>query len=70
MSNLHPIMAEALAPFVQHRSLNDDDIYVVDVRTRTVVRHVSNNARATGFHVALGQALLTGMQARFIGVIG
>lgn len=68
MNNIHHIMAEALAPFVQPRSLNDDDIYLVDVRTRTVVRMVSNNARATGFHVALGQALLTGMQARFLGV--
>lgn len=66
MNNIHPIMADALAPFVQSRSLNDDDIYLIDVRTRTVVRHVSNNARATGFHVGVGQALLTGMQAKFM----
>lgn len=70
MNNIHPIMAEALAPFALPRRLNDDDIYLVDVRTRTVVRMVSNNARDVGFHVALGQALLTGMQARFIGVDG
>lgn len=66
--NLHPVMAEALSPFVQPRRLNDDDIYVVDIRTKTVIRMVSNNARSIGFHVTLGQALLTGMQARFIGI--
>lgn len=74
---LHPAMAQALAPFSPPalRSLNDDDIYVVNLRTRTVVQEYGASsasaaaARAEGLPLKPGHALVTGMQARGLGIV-
>jgi len=77
--NLHPAMAAALASFAPpqssvHRaaaaSLNDDDLYVIDVRTHAIIqRHscksaMGENALVVGIAVKPGQALVRGMQLR------
>lgn len=39
MDNMHPLMREALAPFAPpRRSFNDDDVYLIDVRTGNVIK--------------------------------
>lgn len=78
--SLHPVFAQALAPFAPPQSsvhagdgINDDDIYIVDVRTKRIIeRHgcksvVAQSARFGDMPVEIGQALLTGMQARHFG---
>lgn len=65
---MQPHLNPPAAPYSPPRTLNDDDIYVVDVRHKKVLRAVPDNARALGFQVGVGQALLTGMQAKFLGV--
>lgn len=54
-----------------HQALNDDDIYVIDLTTRTVVeQHGAGSiaacalCRGAVWGVRPGQALLRGMQAR------
>lgn len=74
MSNLHPIFQQALAPFAPP-SLNDDDFYIVDLKKRAAVSQFdcasvsAQVARTQGIPVLPGQALLTGMQARMLGVL-
>lgn len=74
-STLNPVMAEYLAPFAPpaRRSLNDDDLYVVNLRTGTVVQEYGASsasaaaARIEGLPLKIGQGLLTGMQVRSLG---
>lgn len=75
-------IAAALAPFAPADSsvhkdairLNDDDLYVVDLRSKCVIRSIGCksqeawDARFDGIRVRPGQALVTGMQARFMGL--
>lgn len=80
---MHEIMKQALAPFAPPQSnvhvrvgdgLNDDDIYVVNVITKRVIEHhgcksaTAQAARYGDLPVEVGQALVTGMQARSLGV--
>lgn len=38
MDLLHPLMRESIAPFAPpRRSFNDDDFYVIDIRTGNVI---------------------------------
>lgn len=78
MDAMHPVMVKCLAPFAPPpalRSLNDDDIYVVNLRTRTVVQEYGASsasaaaARAEGLPLKPGHALVTGMQARGLGIV-
>ena len=71
MDNMHPLMREALAPFAPpRRSFNDDDLFVIDVRTGEVVHEygassaTAQAARVHGITVKPGQALVKGMQAK------
>lgn len=69
MSALHPVMQAALAPWSPPPAadrLNDDDTYVVDLLNNRVVRRCSSDLLRAGgsIPVGLGQAVLTGMQAR------
>lgn len=63
------------APSATEATLNDDDLYVVDVRTHTVLKSYgaasesARVARVTGLTVKPGQALLRGMQLRSLGVL-
>lgn len=65
-SNIHPIMQQALAPFAPPPSLNDDDVYIIDIRSRQVVSHVG--AMSTWRHskvaVPVGCAAVSGLQAK------
>lgn len=55
-------------------ALNDDDYYVIDLRTRTVLAEYGASspsaqaARSVGLNVKPGQALVRGIQARSLGV--
>ncbi|GEM_PF-4963775 len=79
MDNMHPLMQQCLAgqPHMPppQQALNDDDVYVVNLRTNTVVQQYgaasasAQCARAGGLPVKLGQGLFTGMQARMLGVL-
>ena len=79
MDTMHPVMRQCLAaqPFMPplEQDLNDDDLYVVDVRTQTVIKsygassETARVARVTGLEVKPGQALLKGMQLRSFGVV-
>lgn len=72
MQNLHPAFAQALAaaPFAPPASLNDDDLYVVDLKTMQPVSTygcasaTAQSARYNGVAVKPGQGLLKGMQLR------
>ena len=81
---LHPAMAAALAPFAPPSSsvharagagLNDDDLYLVHVVSKRIVARygcssvMAAAARRNGMNVAVGHALVTGMQARSFGVV-
>ncbi len=80
---MHPTFAKALAPFAPPQSsvhaqvgdrLNDDDTYLIDVTTKRVLQRygcksaMAEAARYNGIGVRTGQALLTGIQARKLGV--
>lgn len=74
--SLNPTVAQALAPFapanssVHRDAINDDDLYVVDLRSKAVVeRHscksvMADRANVYGMPVKPGQALVRGMQLR------
>lgn len=72
MQYLHPAFAQALAiaAFAPPVSLNDDDLYVVDLKTMQPVTSygcasaTARDARYSGVAVRPGQALLKGMQLR------
>lgn len=73
MDNMHPLMREALAPFAPpRRSFNDDDVYLIDVRTGNVIKEygasseTAHMARTYGITVKPGQALVKGMQAKYL----
>jgi hypothetical protein len=67
--SLHPIFAQALAPFAPpqsavHQSINDDDWYVIDAATSKVIRRVScKNQRPEPSH---GQYVERGISAKYI----
>lgn len=77
--SLHPVFAQALAPFAPAASsvhnLNHDDLYLVDVSTKRVIRRwgcksaTAEGARTHGVTVHPGQALMTGMQAQHFGAM-
>lgn len=79
MDTMHPVMRQCLAaqPFIPplEQDVNDDDLYVVDVRTHTVIKsygassETARVARVAGLEVRPGQALLKGMQLRSFGVV-
>ena len=77
-------IAEALAPFApanssvhaaaRRSSFNDDDVYVIDVRSKQVIKNLGCKTsaaecarRGDGHPVKVGQAVMTGMQARSFG---
>ncbi len=67
MDTLHPVMRQALSPFIpQHPQINDDDVYVIDIRSRQIVRHVGalSDWRRDQFPVQLGHAFVSGLQAK------
>ena len=68
MSNLHPIFEQALKPFIPPETwaINDDDVYVVDIANRRVLRRVGRmqEMRHQTVPLAIGEALLAGMQAK------
>ena len=73
---MHPTFAQLLTPFAPPQSnvhLNDDDLYVVDIRTKRILQQhrcksaQAKTARTSGINVQPGQALLTGIQARSFG---
>ena len=71
MDNMHPQMRQALAPPAP-RTFNDDDLYLIDMRKRRVIQEFSASsetaraARTTGVPLRVGQALLKGMQAKYL----
>lgn len=71
MDNMHPAMRQAIAPFMP-RSFNDDDLYLIDLRRKCVIQEFGSSsesariARITGLPVKPGQALLKGMQAKYM----
>ena len=73
MGHLDPVMQAALAPFAP--PINDDDIYIINLRTRTVIRGYGANspaaqqARSQGLVVTPEHALVTGMTARHLGLL-
>lgn len=77
MDNMHPTFASILAanPAVPTRSLNDDDLYVINLRTHTIVQEFGASstsaqiARSQGLAVRPGHALVTGMAARGLGLL-
>ena len=69
MTNLHPAIAAALAPFAPRSSshINDDDLYVIEIRSKKIVQ---NLGRTRAPHpVSPGQALMTGLNAKLAGVL-
>lgn len=55
-------------------SFNDDDVYLVEIRSKQVIQNLGcktaaaeDARRGNGHPVKVGQALLTGMQARSFG---
>lgn len=81
--SVYPTMAPFLASIAPAGSvyarvgdgLNDDDLYIVNVRTKEIVSRYgcksvpAAQARMQGLTVKPGHALLTGMQARSFGVV-
>lgn len=53
---------------------NDDDVYVVDVRTLKIIRHIGAKSceyigsQLHGFKAHPGQMVLRGLQAKYLGV--
>lgn len=76
-NHVNATMAACLASWAPpaRRSLNDDDLYVVNLRTRTVVQEFGGSsasaqaARIEGLPVKPGHALVTGMAARGLGLV-
>lgn len=75
MDYLHPTMQAALAPFSPkpvETSFNDDDIYIIDLHSKMVAAIFGRSsasyqaARAGGMTVQIGQALVTGMTAKYL----
>lgn len=73
MDNMHPVMQAALAAFAPPKqSFNDDDIYVIDLVRRVVIRHYGASshhaayAKYNGESLDVGQALVKGMTAKHI----
>lgn len=72
MDPLPHILSQVLAaqPFAPPPSLNDDDLYIVDLKTLKPVTSygcssaTARDARQCGVAVKPGQALLKGMQLR------
>lgn len=67
MANLHPVMQQALAPFTPPRpSINDDDVYIIDIRSRQIVSHVGamRTWRHSKVAVPVGCAAVSGLQAK------
>lgn len=62
-------------PPMPPQAINDDDLYVIDVRTRAVITsygassEAARVARIAGLQVKPGQALLKGMQLRSMGAV-
>lgn len=78
MDLMHPTMRQALSAFIQPAaasSLNDDDLYVINLRTRTIVQEhgcssaSAQVARIDGLPIKPGHALVTGMAARHMGLV-
>jgi len=77
MDTMRPVMSECCAApaLPGSQSLNDDDLYIVNLRTRTIVREFGASspsatvARAGGLPVRPGHALVTGMAARGLGLV-
>lgn len=75
MNNLPDAIARSLAPFVPPQRLNDDDLYVIDLRAKKIIEEIgasspsASAARVNGLNVKPGQALLGGLQARSLGVL-
>lgn len=76
-NHVNATMAECLSPFAPppaRRSLNDDDLYVIDLDTLSVLQEYGSSsasaqaARIGGIPIKPGQALVRGMQARSLGV--
>lgn len=66
-ANLHPIMQQALAPFAPKApSINDDDVYVLDIRSRQIVSRVGTMSdwRNSKFPTPVGCAFVSGLQAK------
>lgn len=70
MDSMHPVMAQCLAPFAPPQSLNDDDLYVVDLKTMKPLASfgcasaTAQSARYNGMNVLIGQGVMKGMQLR------
>ncbi len=70
MGNMHPIFAAALAPFAPPPSINDDDIFLVDLQTMKPIQSfgassvTAQEVRRGGMPARLGQGWLKGMQLR------
>lgn len=70
-------MRQSLAaqPIKPPAAINDDDLYVVDVRTHAVITsygassEAARVARIAGLQVRPGQALVKGMQLRAMGAV-
>ncbi|MGB3882030.1 MAG: hypothetical protein WA955_15780 [Diaphorobacter nitroreducens] len=77
LTHLNPTIAAALAPYAPAapRTFNDDDLYVVNLRTKTIVREYGVSsasaqvARVEGLPVKPGHALVTGMMANSLGLV-
>ena len=75
MQNVHPTVRQFVAPFAPPPLLNDDDMYVINLRTRTVVQEygasspMAQEARSKGLTIKPGHALVTGMAARHLGLL-
>lgn len=72
---LHPACIQA-AEAISRPSLNDDDIYVIDLHTRKIVDQLGSSSimamairSGTLWGVKPGQALVRGMQARLLLVV-
>ena len=66
-SHIHPVMRQALAPFTPPRpSINDDDAYIIDIRSRQIVRHVGamRDWSSDKVPLSIGQAFVSGLQAK------
>jgi hypothetical protein len=76
-THLHDTFARIFAtnPAVPRQSINDDDIYVIDVSERRIVREygsssaTARDARTFGITVKPGQAALKGLQLKGSGLI-
>jgi hypothetical protein len=76
-TQLHPSFARILAtnPAVPRQSINDDDVYIVDLNKRVIVREYGpssstvRDARTLGVLVKLGQAAVKGLQLKGSGLV-